>query len=63
MQGPNNDPDNARPHAMEHENVTLRAALTEALALFDATWCPEHGHAPSPEQLARIEVLRKMVKP
>lgn len=39
----------------------LRVALAEALDLFDATWCPEHGHAPKPEQLARIAELRKVV--
>jgi hypothetical protein len=35
------------------------AELTEALDIFNATWCPEHGHSPSPEQFARIEELRK----
>ena len=38
-----------------------RGALTEALDLFDATWCPEYGHAPKFAQLARVEVLRKML--
>lgn len=38
----------------------LRAWLIEALDLFDATWCPEHGHAPKPEQLARGLELRKL---
>jgi len=38
-------------------------ALTEALDLFDAHWCPEHGHAPKPEVLARIDELRKRVQP
>jgi hypothetical protein len=37
--------------------------LTEALDIFDATWCPEHGHAPSPAQLARIDKLRKLAQP
>lgn len=41
----------------------LRAALAEVLGIFDATWCPEHGHAPKPEQIARVEELRKLVRP
>ena len=41
----------------------LRGALAEALGIFDATWCPEHGHAPKPEQIARVEELRKLVLP
>ena len=36
-------------------------ALAEALDLFDASWCPEHGHAPKPEVLARATALRKLV--
>lgn len=35
--------------------------LAEALDLFDAVWCPEHGHAPKPAQLARATELRKLV--
>src|SRR4029077_11737246 len=34
------------------------AELAEVLAIFDATWCTEHGHSPKPEQFARIEELR-----
>jgi hypothetical protein len=48
--------------ATSADNVQLRAALTEALDLFDATWCPEHGHAPKPEQLARAAELRKLTQ-
>jgi hypothetical protein len=44
----------------DEEIKQLRAALTEALDLFDATWCPEFGHAPKPEQLARGLELRKL---
>ena len=47
--------------ALLDEVDLLRLALTEALDLFDATWCPEHGHAPRPKQLARAEALRKLV--
>lgn len=36
-------------------------ALAEALELFDASWCPEHGHAPKPEVFARVAELRKQV--
>lgn len=35
--------------------------LAEALDLFDRSWCPEHGHAPSPEVFARADALRKQV--
>jgi hypothetical protein len=45
------------------ENTQLRAALHEALDIFDAAWCPEHGHAPKPEQHARVAELRKFVQP
>jgi hypothetical protein len=37
--------------------------LAEALDLFDAAWCAEHGHAPKPEQFARAAALRKLVTP
>ena len=36
-------------------------ALAEALDLFDASWCPDHGHAPKPEVLARAAALRELV--
>lgn len=44
------------------EITRLREALREALDIFDVTWCPEHGHAPRPDQFARVEALRKRVK-
>jgi hypothetical protein len=47
--------------ATSAENEQLRAALREALDLFDAAWCPEHGHAPKPEQIERAVELRKLV--
>lgn len=31
--------------------------LAEALDLFDANWCPEHGHAPTPETFERAAAL------
>ncbi len=43
-------------------SVQLALALAEALDLFDATWCTEHGHSPKPEQLARAAELRKLVQ-
>ena len=46
----------------DEEIKQLRAALVEALDLFDATWCPEHGHAPKEEQLARAAELRKLAQ-
>ena len=39
----------------------ITRGLAEALDLFDAVWCPEHGHAPKPEQLERAAKLRKLV--
>lgn len=47
----------------DEEIRQLRVALGEAIAIFDATWCPEHGHAPKPEQLARVDALRKLARP
>ena len=35
--------------------------FAEALDLFDANWCPEHGHAPRPAALERYAELRKLV--
>jgi hypothetical protein len=47
--------------ATSAENAQLRAALREALDLFDANWCPEHGHQPRPEVFERAVELRKLV--
>ena len=47
--------------ATSAEIAQLREALREVIDLFDATWCPEYGHAPRPEQLTRIAELRKLV--
>lgn len=49
--------------ATSAENTQLRTALREALDIFDVTWCTEWGHGPRPEQLARVEELRKLVQP
>lgn len=46
----------------DEEIKQLRAALTEALNLFDSTWCPEFGHAPKEEQLTRAAELRKLAQ-
>jgi hypothetical protein len=35
--------------------------LAEALDLFDANWCPEHGYAPTPEAFAKAARLSKLV--
>ncbi len=48
--------------ALEEKLAATTNALTEALDLFDASWCPEHGHAPRADQLSRAEALRKMVQ-
>lgn len=42
------------------EVAVLRGALVEAIELFDATWCSEHGHAPREDQFARAQVLRQL---
>src|SRR5947209_755403 len=55
------DHDALHERELRRELDTMEQALAEALDLFDATWCPEHGHAPRPEQLARVEELRKLV--
>jgi len=52
----------SRPGLID-EIAKLRGALAEALDLFDATWCPEHGHAPKPAQHVRVAELRKLVNP
>ncbi|HSX23106.1 MAG TPA: hypothetical protein VLE97_10055 [Gaiellaceae bacterium] len=41
----------------------MSVALGEALDLFDAAWCPDHGHAPKPEQFALATKLRKLIQP
>ena len=41
----------------------VSTGLTAALDLFDAIWCPEHGHEPKPEVFARVAALRKLVRP
>ncbi len=48
---------------LELANNMLRAALVEALDLFEAVWCAEYGHAPKPEQFSRAKELRKLVQP
>ena len=39
----------------------LRAALAEAIGIFDATWCPEWGHQPKQDQHDRMAELKKLV--
>ena len=48
--------------ALEERIAAMTCDLTEALDLFDATWCPEHGHAPRPDQFERAKTLRKKLK-
>lgn len=57
------DHDSALERELRRALDEATKALAEALAIFDATWCPEHGHAPKPEQLARVDELRKLVAP
>jgi hypothetical protein len=46
---------------LRRELDETRKALADALDLFDATWCAEHGHAPTPEQFTRASELSKIV--
>lgn len=41
------------------DEVTI--GVGEALDLFDAVWCPDHGHTPTPGQFARAAALSKIV--
>jgi hypothetical protein len=41
------------------ENEQRTSELAEAIAIFDATWCTEHGHSPKHEHFVRIEELRR----
>ena len=55
------DHDCALERELRRELDETTRALAEALDLFDANWCPEHGHAPRPEVFERITELRKRV--
>lgn len=55
------DHDSGLERALRRELDATAKALAEALDLFDASWCPEHGHAPKPKVLARAAALRKLV--
>jgi hypothetical protein len=50
-------------HARRAEVQQRTAALTEALDIFDSTWCTELGHCPTKEQFARMDELRRSVSP
>lgn len=43
-------------------DVMVRA-ITEALNLFDANWCPAHGHSPTPEAFDQATKLWNLVRP
>lgn len=43
----------------ELDGVVL--GLGEALDLFDAVWCADHGHVPTPDQFARAAALSKTI--
>jgi len=55
------DHDASLERELRRDLDAMTAALGEALDLFDAVWCPEHGHQPRPDQLARAEKLRKIL--
>lgn len=57
------DHDASLERELRSELDELAAALGEALDLFDATWCSDHGHAPKREQFARATKLRKLIQP
>lgn len=56
------DHDASLERELRGELDAVTAALGEALDLFDATWCTEHGHAPKPEQFRRIDELRAQLE-
>jgi len=37
----------------------MAKGLADAIDLFDANWCPEHGHSPTPETFKRASELGK----
>lgn len=55
------DHDTRLERELRRELDETAKALVEALDLFDANWCPEHGHAPKPEAFERAAELRKLV--
>ncbi|HSX22836.1 MAG TPA: hypothetical protein VLE97_08705 [Gaiellaceae bacterium] len=52
------DHDCALERELRRELDQRTSALAEAIGLFDAAWCTEHGHAPRPDQFKRIDELR-----
>lgn len=57
------DHDASLERELRRELDEMGKALGEALDLFDAAWCAEHGHAPTRAQFARATKLRKIVDP
>jgi len=57
------DHDSSLERELRRSVDEAQKALAEALDLFNASWCPEHGHAPKPEVLVRVAELRKLVRP
>jgi hypothetical protein len=54
------DHDCALERELRREIDEMTKALGEALDLFDATWCPEHGHAPRSEAFEKAAELSKL---
>ena len=46
--------------ALRLVDAEWRARLTKALDLFDANWCPAHGHAPTAEAFEKAADLSKL---
>lgn len=57
------DQDCALERELRRELDATTKGLAEALDLFDANWCPEHGHQPKPTAFERVSELRKLVRP
>lgn len=55
------DHDCALERELRRELDEAAIGLGEALDLFDAVWCADHGHVPKPEQFARAAALSKII--
>lgn len=57
------DHDASLERELRSELDAMTTALGEALDLFDATWCTEHGHSPTREQFEKATKLWQLIQP
>lgn len=57
------DHDCSLERELRRELDEMGKALGEALDLFDAAWCAEHGNAPTSAQFDRATKLRQLIRP